>query len=173
MNTAFYSTGKDITPRVSSPAVLIVLLAFVVGCAGSGNYGRLQRSRDVDQIFRTYRVLPDHLYYFTGPAGRPDAIMGIRNEYTLETTQWTQFSPSGDTLRKAVDSINFYHHTGVHYFPYGFFIVDPEGSRLGIWYSIWDWTTVIVKDDNRIEVFPPAKKDPFGNGDKPERMKND
>jgi hypothetical protein len=173
MNATFYSTGKDIIPRISSPAVLIVLLAVIAGCASSGNYGRLQRSRDVDQIFRTYRVLPDHKYYFTGPDGRPDAIMGIQNEYTLETTQWTQFNLFDDTLKKGVDSINFHHSTRVRHYPYGFLILDPEGNRLGIWYSIWDWTTVIVKGDNRIEVFPPAKKDPFGNGDKPERMKFD
>jgi hypothetical protein len=151
-----------------------VALVLIGGCAGSGNYGRLQRSREVDQIFRDYRVLPDHKYYYTGPAGRPDAIMGIRNEYTLETTQWTQFSPPDDTtLKKAVDSINFYHHAGVHNYPYGFFILDPAGHRLGIWYSIWDWTTVIVKGDNRIEVFPPGRKDPFENGENPERMKYD
>jgi hypothetical protein len=157
--------------RLSWSSIIVVLLVIAGGCTGFGNYGRLQRSREVDQIFKTFHVLSDYKYYFTGPAGRPDAIMGIRNEYSLETTQWTQFSPSDDAIKEAVESINFYHHGGMRFYPYGFYILDPNGNRLGIWYSIWDWTTVIIKENMHIEVFPPDRKDPFGNGDKPEKMK--
>ena len=91
--------------------------------------------------------------------------MGIQNEYTLETTQWTQFDASNDILKKWVDTINFHHKSGSRYVPYGFLILDAAGRRLGIWYSVWDRTTVIKKDNNRIQVFPPAKKDFFENGD--------
>ena len=149
----------------------LLMFCAVAGCSGS--YGRLQRDRDADQIFKTYRVLPNHRYFYTGPEGRPDAIMGIQTDYTLETTQWTQFEVSAATLKKWVDAINFYHGTGVRHYPYGSFILDPMGTRLGIWYSIWDWTTIIVKEDNRIQVFPPAKKNPFENGDEQRRMKDD
>ena len=151
----------------------LCLISFAALCGCSENYGRLQRSREVDQIFKTYRVLPDHQYYYTGPEGRPDAIMGIQNEYTLETTQWTQFNASDDILKKWVDTINFHHSTRVRYYPYGFFILDPAGSRLGIWYSIWDGTTVIMKDDKHIQVFPPAKSDIFEDGDEVDKMDND
>ena len=142
------------------------------GC--SETYGRLQRSQETDQVFKTYRILPDHQYYYTGPEGRPDAIMGIQNEYTLETTQWTQFNASDDLLKKWVDTMDFHHNSGVRYRPYGYLILDPAGSRLGIWYSIWDWTTVIMKDDKRIQVFPPGKNDFFEDGgDDLDRMEDD
>ena len=61
---------------LTSPVVILFITVTIVfgGCAE--NYGRLQRSAEVDKIFKTYRVLPDHRYYFTGPEGRPDAIMG-------------------------------------------------------------------------------------------------
>jgi hypothetical protein len=164
------------TKKYDSLAIFLVILFIPVlliftGCAG--NYGRLQRSQEVDKIFKSYQVLPDHNYYYVGPDGRPDAIMGIQRDYTLETTQWTQFDPSDETLKTGVDSINFHHSTSVRYYPYGFIILDPEGKQVGIWYSIWDWTTVIMEKDNRIKVFPPAKKDPFGNGDQREKMKFD
>ncbi len=161
-------TLADLLQRIGIGTLCLIIFSATVGC--SGKYGRLQRNRDVDQVFKTYRVLPGHRYYYTGPEGRPDAIMGIQNEYTLETTQWTQFKASVETLKKWVDSINFHHSTDVRYYPYGFFILDPAGTRLGIWYSIWNWTTVIVKEDKRIQVFPPAKKDFFENGDERERM---
>ena len=153
-------------------AVVILILTLVsVGCAG--DYGRLERSQAANEIFKSYQVLPDYKYYYSGPEGRPDAIMGILREYTLETTQWTQVDFSDAQLKKLIDGINFHHSTSVRYYPYGFFILDHNGNRLGIWYSIWDWTTVMVGDDKTIMVFPPAKKDTFGNGDDRERMKFD
>jgi hypothetical protein len=155
---------------------LVVILFITVAIAFGGcaeNYGRLQRSEEVDTIFKNYRVLPDYKYYYTGPDGRPDAIMGIQNKYTLETTHWTPFNASDEILKKWVDTINFHHSTGVRYYPYGFFILDSEGSRLGIWYSIWDWTTVMMVDDKRIQIFPPAKDDFFEDGDELDKMDND
>jgi hypothetical protein len=152
--------------------ILFISVTFVIGgCAE--NYGRLQRSSEVDKIFKSYQVLPDHNYYYVGPDGRPDAIMGIESVYTLETTQWTQFDPSDKTLKTGVDSINFHHSTRVRNYPYGFIILDTEGKQVGIWYSIWDWTTVIMEENHHIKVFPPAVEEPFGNGDGREKMKFD
>jgi hypothetical protein len=162
---------KNLSRTIPVVFLLITITIVFGGCAE--NYGRLQRSEEVDELFKGYQVLPDHNYYYVGPEGRPDAIMGIQYEYTLETTQWTQFKASDDILKKWVDTINFYHNTGVQYYPYGFFILDPAGSRLGIWYSIWDWTTVMMKDDKRIQVFPPAKNDFFEDGDELDKMDND
>ena len=76
----------------------MTVMMIIGGCAE--NYDRLQRSEEVDKIFKGYQVLSDHNYYYVGPEGRPDAIMGIQNEYNLETTQWTQFNASDDTLKK-------------------------------------------------------------------------
>ena len=167
-----FDTALDRFLRVICLGLLcLISSAAMVGC--SENYGRLQRSREVDQIFKSYQVLPNHQYYYTGPKGRPDAIMGIHNEYSLETAHWTPFNASGDILKQWVDTINFHHNTSARYYPYGFFILNPEGSRLGIWYSIWDWTTVVMKTENRIQVFPPAKKDFFDNGDDQDKTEDD
>ena len=104
---------------------------------------------------------------------KANTIMGIESVYTLETTQWTQFDPLDKTLITGVDSINFYHSTSVRNYPYGFIILDSEGKQVGIWYSIWDWTTVIMEEDNRLKVFPPARQEQFGYGDERERRKID
>jgi hypothetical protein len=151
--------------------LFFVSIIVLAGCAQ--NYGRLQRSEKIDKIFKTYQVLSDHKYYYAGPGGRPDAIIGIHKNFTFETTQWTQFDPAGDTLKRGVDSINFHNSTRVRNYPYGFIIFDPEDRQVGVWYSIWDWTTVIMGQDNLITVFPPAVEDPFGNGELPEKMEID
>lgn len=156
---------RRIVIRVLIPAAL----AAISGCAG--NYGRLVLNQEINAVFNTYRVFADHRYYFSGPEGRPDAIMGIDRDYTLETSMWTPFDPCDGTLKKGVDSINFHHSTRSRRYPYGFDILGPDGKRIGIWYSIWDWTTVLVEADKRVMIFPPAKKEPYGNGDEPQRMK--
>jgi hypothetical protein len=169
MNTALIITAKKkIIIKILLLTIMYLSFIFLAGCAGS--YGHLQRNEEVDKIFKTYRILPGHKYFYTGPAGRPDAIMGVHNEFTLETTQWTQFDPSDDTLKTGVDSINFHNSNRVRNYPYGFLILDSEGIQVGIWYSIWDWTTVIREDDNRIKVFPPAIEEPFGNGEQQENV---
>jgi hypothetical protein len=133
----------------------------------------VRQNRGWCKIFKSYRVLPDHNYFYVGPECRPDAIMELENVYTLETTQWTLFDPSDKTLKTGVDSINFHHSTSVRYYPYGFLILNPEGKKIAIWYSIWDWTTVIMEENHHIKVFPPAVEEPFGNGDGREKMKFD
>ena len=148
--------------KIFFTALCLLGASALFGCTET--YGRLQRSQEADQAFKSYRVLPDHQYYYTGPVGRPDAIMGIQNEYTLETTQWTQFIASDDLLKKWVDTMNFHHNSGVRYRPYGYLILEPAGSRMGIWYSIWDWTTIIMMDDKRIQVFPPGRNEFFEDG---------
>ena len=173
MDVTFFCTKQDNYRQLTLLAILIVLLVIIGGCAGSGNYGRLQRSHEAHKIFNSYQVLPDYKYYYSGPEGRPDAIMGVLNEYALQTTHWTQIDATEVQLKKLIDWINFHHGTNVRYYPYGFVILDPKGNCLGVWYSIWDWTTVMVEDDKRIWVFPPATRDPFGNGDDRERMKMD
>jgi hypothetical protein len=158
---------------LTSPVVILFITVTIVfgGCAE--NYGRLQRSAEVDKIFKSYQVLPDHKYYYTGPEGRPDAIMGIQRKYTLETTQWTEIDLTDAQLKKLIEWINFHHRDSVRYYPSGFFVLGPDGKQLGIWYSIWDFTTVIVEKDNRIRVYPPLKDDRFGNGDDRDKMKMD
>jgi len=150
---------------------IVVALLITLGCAG--NYGRLVQNQEINKIFNTYRVLSDYRYYFSGPEGRPDAVMGILRDYTLESTQWTEVDLTGEQLKKLIDSINFYHRGRTRNYPYGFLILDHNGNQIGIWYSIWDWTTVIVKEDKRVEIYAPLRDDRFGDGDQRERMKQD
>jgi hypothetical protein len=157
--------------KSGSSRILIVLLIILSGCAG--NHGRLSRNSEANKIFNSYQILPDHRYYYSGPDGRPDAIMGIQGDYTLETSMWTEFDPFDDTLKKGVNWINFHHHSRARRYPYGFDIVGPDGKRIGIWYSIWEWTTVLVEADKRVKIFPPAMEESIGPGDEPDRMDMD
>lgn len=159
--------GLKIKPGGAS--ILILLLILIIGCAG--NYGRLVRDAETNKIFKSYQILPGHRYYYSGPEGRPDAIMGIHPEYTLETTQWMEMDITEARLKKLVDWINFHQRNNTRYYPDGFLILGQDGRQVGIWYSIWDWTAVLVGADKRVKVFPPAVEDSFGNGGDRKRMR--
>jgi hypothetical protein len=152
-----------------SPHILIVLVLILIGCAE--DYGRLVRDHEVNEIFKSYQILRDHRYYFSGPEGRPDAIMGIHPDYTLETTQWTEIDLTEGKLKKLIDWINFHHRNNSRNYPDGFLILDHNGRQVGIWYSIWDWTAVLVEADKRVWIFPPAMEEPFGDGGGQKRTK--
>ena len=143
-------------------ALIFAALIIHLGCAE--NYGRLRRSPEVNDIFKSYQVLSDHRYYFSGPESRPEVILGIHRDYTLKTTQWTEVVLTESLLRKWVDWLNFHFDSYVRYFPAGYAILDPDGKQVGIWYSIWDYAPVIFNEDNVIEVFPPIMSDPFRGG---------
>ena len=157
--------------KPESSRMLIVLLIIFIGCAG--NSGRLSRDDEANKLFNSYQILPDHRYYYSGPDGRPDSIMGIQRDYTLETSMWTEFDLSDGTLKKGINWINFHHQTNARRYPYGFDIIGPDGKRIGIWYSIWDWTTVLVEADKRVKIFPPAMEEAFSLGDEPQQMHMD
>jgi hypothetical protein len=148
---------RKIETNITSVIILmIVTLSTFNGCAS--NYGSLRKNGDVNRIFKDYQVLADYNYYYSGPKGRPDAIMGIHRTYTLQTTQWTQIDLTGDQLKKWVQWFDSNYGANTTYYPYGFQILDHNGNSVGIWYSIWNHTTVEVKEGNRLVVFPPPKK---------------
>ena len=142
--------------------ILLVIIFALSACAG--NYGRVQKSGKVDQIFTTYQVLDDHRYYISGPENLPEAILGVHQDYTLETTQWTRVSLTEQQLKEWVDGLDFYFHDFPRYNPYGYVILDPSGRQVGIWYSIWDYTPVIFKGDNVVQIYAPIMADPFDAG---------
>ena len=148
-----------------TPVWGLVLWMFIYALSAcAGNYGRVQKSSKVDQIFTTYQVLGDYRYYISGRKNLPEAILGVHQDYTLETTQWTRVSPTEKQLKEWVDGLDFYFHDLPHHNPYGYVILGPSGKQVGIWYSIWDYTPVIFKEDNVVQIYPPIMPDPFDSG---------
>jgi hypothetical protein len=135
----------------------IVSLFLLAGCAG-GNYGKLDRDRDLDNMFLNYDVLPDHNYYISGGYYAPKAILAIHKDYGLDNTGnlWVAV-PNVDYLqmRKWIDTIapeQNYRWSGGYFAAY---ILDPNGNRAGAWYSVENFTTVKFLEGNKMQVATP------------------
>ena len=126
------------------------LLFLLCSCIIS-NYGRLQSSEEITQLFNDNQILSDHLYYYTGLEGVPDAIIGIQSNYSLDSKLWRQVDLSPLLLEKWVSRMTYVHLVT----PRGAWILGPDGQRVGIWYSARYQATVRVEEGNRVVVIPP------------------
>ena len=114
-------------------------------------YGKLKRDRDINHIFQTYQILPDHTYYISGQADIPYAIIGVQDNYELRPGLWQKVELTTPLLRGWVSQMdNIYGYP-----PYGSVILDDKGRQIGIWYSSKQWTTVIMEDSNEIAILAP------------------
>ncbi len=131
----------------------IMLLSIIILWGCSGNYGLIQRSREAGRSFENFQVFDDHVYYFSGPANIPYAIIGIHKDYELKTKLWKKVDLTSEQLRMWLD-LGMQGTLGYH--PYGSYIYGPDRQKIGIWYSIFNGTIVKMENDNIVVVHPPS-----------------
>jgi hypothetical protein len=131
--------------------ILLLALSMLLGC--SGNYGHIQKSREAGRSFENLQISGDHIYYYSGPAARPYAVIGIHEDYTLKTRLWKRIDLTSDQLRMWL-SLGMQGTLGSP--PSGSYIFGPDGQKIGIWYSIFNHTVVKMENDNVVVVHPPS-----------------
>jgi hypothetical protein len=152
---------KSLKPRkwpVRQIAAWSLAIGLLAACASGPeareNFGILKLSSEVSQIFQTFQVLPDHRYYYSGSDTKPQAIIGIDQNYTLESRLWKEAADlTPEQLKRWVDQM-------LGFLPpvrtFGSAILNASGEQVGIWYSPFNDTIVRVEADNRIMVYPPS-----------------
>jgi hypothetical protein len=137
---------------------LLVAVFFMASCAGSGNHGRLIPNDDVKKTFETYQLPPDHTYYYSGPDALPRAIIGIRNEYHLESKFWKPVDLTQKLLKRWLE-MGGRSRDGYNMNRNGSDIIAPDGRQIGIWYAVKHWkdrATVKIIDDKTVNVSTPV-----------------
>jgi hypothetical protein len=152
MNKIVGLSKKKILLIVTCILFVVVQAAFT-GC--SGTYGRLKPSLEVDKMFEELKILADHSYYYSGPEAGPTAVIGIDNNYTLNSTLWKPVDLTSAQLKRWVDNLT--GARGYTIINNGSLILDPTGKRLGVWYSRCHETTVKMESDKSIVVHTPCK----------------
>ncbi len=114
-------------------------------------YGKLERSREVTQVFETPQILPDHKYYYSGWGSVPYAIIAINSKYKFRKGLWQEVEVTIPLLRNWIRQMDMIYG----YPPYGSRILDHKGEQVGVWYSSKQWTTIVIEKNNQIAVFTP------------------
>jgi hypothetical protein len=133
---------------------ILTLTAMISGCFE--NYGRLKRNPEVTRAFKENRVDNDYRYYYYGRSNQPYVVVGIDQEYHMESKMWRTVDHETDAFKDMIywiwTDITYYYNSEL-----GADILDPGGKKVGLWYSnIW-WAAVRFHEDNRIEIMPDIK----------------
>jgi hypothetical protein len=126
--------------------------------AAGGIYGSLDRDRDLDNRFLNYEVMQDYNYFTTGGYDRPNAILLIHKDYELDNpgNLWVPI-PYVDysQKRKWISVISTEQNFNRSYNYYAAYILDQNGKRVGVWYSVEKFATVKFLEGNKVLVYTP------------------
>ena len=142
---------------------VIFALCFLIAALASGcleNYGRLNWDPQVTTQYQAYEARKDFNYYYYGVGNRTFAMAGISNNLVMESRMWREAQPDTQEFKDLISRSweNSYYKP---YYPRGAHILDPEGKRVGNWYSSLRFVTVKFGENNRIFIIPDT---PFLGG---------
>ena len=142
------------------PMIGIIVLTLIAGCAGT--YGSLKRDAEVQQAFESNQVPKEYKYYYYGFDTRPYVIFGIEPKYEMNSNMWREATPDTDDFKEMVRWI--WEDYG--YYKFGADILDPQGKKVGVFYSAIRETSLKFVNDNQIMVMPntPFLWGPEANG---------
>ena len=161
---------------------LAVIQGTLSGCTLAVKSSGVITSQEATALWHSYEVLPNYNYYYAGPDTRPFYIIGIDDRYKLKSKLWKPVDLTPEMLN---NWFNYYRPRvgGYNPLPYGAFIMDPAGERIGLWYSIQDWRltgSASFGENNEVTIYMPTneghrKRDqnPFQNEYDVSNEKND
>jgi len=122
--------GKS--PILGSALIMALSAVLLAGCA-MGNIWGSQISKEVDRAFENLQVNTDDRFYYYGLENSPYAVVGIEKQYHINDPDWREVDPRSEAFKKVVGLVRYFPwHSSI---TYGYYIVDSEGRRIGVWYS--------------------------------------
>lgn len=143
------------TGQAGFAALAAFLLAIAGGCA-AGAYGRLLPDNEVTGMFRSNSVPGNYKYFTDGRSNMPYAIIGMDPDYPFDLKFWEPTTPNTEAFSQKVKSM---FHPVILIQPdraSGAWILNSDGKKVGIWYSIYGSTTIQDKDGT-VSVLSPFR----------------
>ncbi len=146
----------------TSLAVSLVFTLFLSGCIATScpNCGRLMTNLQVDMQFESLQILPDHHYYYNGEIVEPDTVVAIHKDYTLEEGFWTKINLTHKQLKEwmwmfsTVEGVwDEDDRITIDY--QGSIILNPQGRKVGFYYSKYTNTFIRFPSPGTITIDPP------------------
>ena len=127
----------------------LLTLVLFAGCAQ--NYGQIHWVAAVTDAFKSARVDPNYRYYYYGVGMQTYAIVGLEPKWQMNSKMWRQLQPDSQEFKVTASRI----WSDTFYSPYrarGGDIMDPNGEKVGIYYSSLSYPTVKFEPENQVMV---------------------
>jgi len=140
--------------RLLAAIILSSIVIMVLAGCSMANYGQLKPNDEVTQAFKNSQILPNLKYYYRGTYSRPIAIVGIKENYELDSKLWVKIDPDSKDFQALIKKVSL-QGSGSIVNPWGFIILDPSGKEAGVWYSAIRAAAVEIKADGQIVNLSP------------------
>lgn len=111
----------------------VLSLALSLAACATANIGGVKHSSEVTRAFETYFVEPDYNYYHYNQENYPYAVVGLKKPYFVKDFDYRPVDPNSDKFRKVIDLVKDFRRGFTQ--AYGSYILNPQGDRIGMWYS--------------------------------------
>jgi hypothetical protein len=148
--------------RLFAAIILFFMALTALGGCSMANYGKLKSNPDITRAFEAYQIMPDHKYYYRGTFSRPFVIVGINENYALNSKLWVEVDPQSKDFRTLIDRISL-QGSGSTTQPWGFTILDHSGSAVGVWYAAIRAAAVEVNENGQIVNLSPIRTATIGD----------
>jgi hypothetical protein len=146
----------------SSLVLTLLVIALFAGCAFTRSHFR--PSSDVSRQFENGEIASGYRYYVSVPESKPLAIVAIRADYHMQSEHWREIDLDSASLKALVKRVSYV--LGSEYkkdqmIPNGAKIFGPDGSMVGMWYSVYDYSMATFPGDKVIHLSTaPARMSP-------------
>jgi hypothetical protein len=147
--------SKDVLVTLMTAIFLVCVMGTFSDANAKGKFGRLKYNPEVIPKFASSAPLPEDInIYFSGPADRPYAMIGIAKEVPFDPNIWRPISEEAENINKWRQMIRDYNDMLAN--PYfGYDILDPDGKLVGRWISYQRDTVVKMTRDGKLTVYTP------------------
>jgi hypothetical protein len=134
----------------------VIVLIMLIKRFSSGRYGNLRPSLQTENAYLAFQVDPGMRYYLSGSDLYPNAIIGIRKAWTLESDLWKPVDLDPKILKELIFNIKS-KWMGAGVMLGGYEIFDDREGKIGDWFSLPGQNiTVWIRGENRVELSTPA-----------------
>ena len=154
---------NDVKTRLALVGRVLTAVVFLIAILGlfsnsyakSKKFGKLQYNPEVIPRFASTEPLPKNMdIYFSGPADRPFAMIGIIKGTPFDPNIWRPIAEEAENIGKWRQMIHDYNDMLAN--PYfGYDMLDPDGKVFGKWIAYERRTTIKMTRDNKITVYTP------------------
>lgn len=159
---------RTISMLMAALLMVTVMGEFSSSHARSKKFGKLKYNPKIIHKFGSSAELPKDMdVYFSGPADRPYAVIGIYKDVDFDPNIWQPISIDAENIGKWRYMIENYNDMLAN--PYfGYDILDPDGKIIGKWISYQRDTVVKRVKGSKITVYTP--EGPVRISDDPQRI---